>query len=116
MADSTFFGRLRHGLLKLHGLIFYIFKKNRSSHQRCSMKNGVLRNCTKFTRKYLCQSPFFFLKKRDSGADVFCEFGEISKKIFFTEHLWTTTSGKNRRPKVKLTNHLSNLIFKQKTL
>ena len=33
--------------------------KNRSSHQRCSMKKGVLRNFTKFTGKQLCQSLFF---------------------------------------------------------
>ena len=31
----------------------------RSSHQRCSMQKGVLRNFTKFTRKHLCQSLFF---------------------------------------------------------
>ena len=30
----------------------------RSSHQRCSMKKGVLRNFTKFTVKHLCQSLF----------------------------------------------------------
>ena len=33
--------------------------KNRSSHQRCSMEKGVLRNFTKFTGKHLCQSFFF---------------------------------------------------------
>ena len=31
----------------------------RSSHQRCSLKKGVLRNFTKFTGKHLCQSLFF---------------------------------------------------------
>ena len=31
-------------------------KFNRSSHQRCSMQNDVLRNFTKFTGKHLCQS------------------------------------------------------------
>ena len=31
----------------------------RSSHQRCSMKKGVLRNFTKFPGKHLCQSLFF---------------------------------------------------------
>ena len=30
----------------------------RSSHQRCSVKKGVLRNFAKFTKKHLCQSPF----------------------------------------------------------
>ena len=32
----------------------------RSSHQRCSLKKGVLRNFTKFTGKHLCQSLFFY--------------------------------------------------------
>ena len=31
----------------------------RSSHQRCSIKKGILRNFTKFTGKHLCQSLFF---------------------------------------------------------
>ena len=33
--------------------------KSRNSHQRCSIKTGVLRNFTKFTGKHLCQSLFF---------------------------------------------------------
>ena len=33
--------------------------KPRSSHQRCSMQKGVLRNFTKFTEKHLCQSLSF---------------------------------------------------------
>ena len=32
--------------------------KCRSSHQRCSVKKGVLRNFEKFTEKHLCQSLF----------------------------------------------------------
>ena len=35
------------------------FAAARSSHQRCSIKKGVLRNFTKFTGKHLCQSLFF---------------------------------------------------------
>ena len=31
----------------------------RSSHQRCSVTKGVLRNFTKFSGKHLCQSLFF---------------------------------------------------------
>ena len=31
----------------------------RSSHQKCSVKKGVLRNFAKFTGKHLCQSLFF---------------------------------------------------------
>ena len=33
--------------------------KCRSSHQRCSVKKGVLTNFAKFTGKHLCQSLFF---------------------------------------------------------
>ena len=35
------------------------YLSDRSSHQMCSMKNGVLRNFTKFTEKHLCQGLFF---------------------------------------------------------
>ena len=39
---------------------FYIFKdKSRSSHRRCSVRKGVLRNFAKFTEKHLYQSLFF---------------------------------------------------------
>ena len=31
----------------------------RSSHRRCSVRKGVLRNCAKFTGKHLLQSLFF---------------------------------------------------------
>ena len=49
----------------------------RISHQRCSMKKG-LRPATLFKKAL---------------AQVFsCEFCEISKNTFFTEHLWTTAS------------------------
>ena len=43
----------------------------RSSHRRCSVRKGFLRNFAKFTGKHLCQSLFFnkvtacnFIKKR----------------------------------------------------
>ena len=35
-----------------------LFLKNRSSHYRCSVRKGVLRNFAKFTGKQLCQSIF----------------------------------------------------------
>ena len=76
--------------------------KERSNHQRCSIKQGVLRNFTKFTGKELCQSLFInkvaeacnFIKK-ETLAQVFCsEFCEIFKNTFFNRaHLddcfWT---------------------------
>ena len=61
------------------------------------MKNGVLRNLTKFTGKHLCQSLLqtqacSFIKKDTLTQVFFCEFCEISKNVFFTKHLWTTAS------------------------
>ena len=73
-------------------------KMIRSSRAEVFCKKGVLRNFTKFIRKFLCQSLFFFNKvtglfcnfiKKETLAQVFsCEFCEISKKTFFTEPLW----------------------------
>ena len=69
----------------------------RSSHQRCSMKKGVLRNFRKFAGKHLCQSLFFNkvsgLRPEETMAQVLpYEFCVISKNTFLTEHLWTTAS------------------------
>ena len=67
---------------------------NRSSHQRCSVIKGVLRNFAKFTGKHLCQSPFLnkvagmrpatLLRKRLWHRRFPVNF----KNTFFTEHLW----------------------------
>ena len=73
----------------------------RSSHQRCSVKKGVLRNFAKFTGKHLCQSLFFnevaggacnFIKKEILAPVFSCEFCEIPKNTFFTEHVLVTAS------------------------
>ena len=83
-----------------------IFAKYRSSHQRCSIKKCVLRNFTKFTGKHLRQSLFFnevtgqacnYIKKETLAQVFSCEFWEIYKSTFFTEHLWTTASGNSLR-------------------
>ena len=68
-----------------------------SSHQRCSLRKGALRNFAKFTGKHLCQSLLFnkVAIKKETLAQLFsCEFCEISKNAFFTEHLRTTASAK----------------------
>ena len=67
----------------------------RSSHRRCSLRKDVLRNFAKFTGKHLFQRLFF---KKESLAQVFsCEFCEISKNTFFTEHLQATASNLGRK-------------------
>ena len=80
---------------RIHSCIF------RSSHQRCSVKQGVLRNFAKFTGKHLRQSLFFnnvsggasnFIKKQALAQVFSCEFCKISKNTLFTEHVWVTAS------------------------
>ena len=75
--------------------MFCISPNNRSTHRRCSVKKCVLRNFAKFTGKHLCQS-LCFNEVAGTAAQVFsCEFCEISKNTFFTEHLRTTASATN---------------------
>ena len=68
-----------------------------STHQRCYIKKSVLRNFTKFTGKHLRQGLFLieacnFIKKETLARVFSCEFCEISKNTFFTEHLYRTAS------------------------
>ena len=55
-----------------------ISDKSRSSHQRCSMKKGVLRNFTKFTRKNLSRVSFL-IKLQASG---------LKPATFLEKRLW----------------------------
>ena len=64
-------------------------------------KKGALRNFTKFTLKHQCQSLFFNkvaglgpanLSKKRLVQVLSCEFSEISKNTFSTEHLRETAS------------------------
>ena len=82
-------------------LSFYLVFQNtkrlnepyRSSHPRCSIKKGVLKNFAKFTGKHLCQSLFFNKVDSETLAQMFSsEFCEIFKNTLFTVHLWTTAS------------------------
>ena len=53
-------------------------------------KKGVLKDFAKFTGKHLHQNLFF---NKEALAQVFsCEFCEVFKSIFFTEHLRTIAS------------------------
>ena len=65
-------------------------------------KKGVLENFANFTRKHLCQSPFFnkvpglrpatSLKKRLWHRRFPVKFAKVFKNVFFTEHLQITAS------------------------
>ena len=76
------------------------FNSGRSIQRRCSVRKGVLENFAKFTRKHLCRSLFLiklqtacnFIKKETLAKVFSCEFCEISKNTFFTEHPRATAS------------------------
>ena len=70
----------------------------RSSHQRCSVRKGILRNFAKFTGKHLYRSLFFnrvaglrpatLLRKKIWHKCFPVNFAKFSRTAFFTEHLW----------------------------
>ena len=64
-----------------------------SSHQRCSVRKGVLRSFIKFTGKHMCHSltPATLLKNRLWHRCFPVNFVKFLRKLFFTEHLWTTS-------------------------
>ena len=76
-------------------------ESKRSSHWRCSVRKGVLRNFAKFTGKHLCESLFLnkvaglrpaTLLKETLAQVFFYKFCEISKNTFFRAHLGATAS------------------------
>ena len=70
-------------------------QRRRSSHLRCFMKNGVLKNFTKFRVKHLCQSLLSNIMLQALGTltqVISYEFCKNIKNTSFTEHLWTTAS------------------------
>ena len=59
---------------------------HRSSHRRCSLRKGILRNFAKFIGKRPCQSFFFW------HGYFPVNFEKFFKNTFFTEHIWETAS------------------------
>ena len=97
--------------LPFHDVLYHLvnyslccpFRTNyRSSQQRCSMKKGVLefsqnsqeKTCTRviFLNEVGGLQACNFIKKETLAQVFSCEFCEIFKNTFFTEHLWTTAS------------------------
>ena len=78
---------------------------NGSSQRSCSVTEGLLKNFEKFTGKHLCQGLSLnkiagwdaeacnFIKKETLAQVFSCEFCEIYKNTFFTEHLRAIASG-----------------------
>ena len=91
----------RLSFLMEYGNRFDCFKGNaRSSHRRCSVRKGVLKNFAKFAGKHLCQKLFFkkvvgrrpatLLKRRLWHRCFQADFAKFLRTHFFTEHLWAT--------------------------
>ena len=76
---------------KVTSMIIY-----RSSQRRCSVRKGFLRNCSKVTAKYLCQSlqswVCNFINIETPAQVLSYKFCEISKNTFFTEYVWAAAS------------------------
>ena len=72
--------------------LFYELLRN--SHQRCSIKIGVLKNYANFTRKHLYRSLFFsglrpavLIKKRPRHKCFPVNFAKFLRMPFFIEHM-----------------------------
>ena len=82
--------------------------RNRNSHWRCSVREGVLRNFAKFLEKHLCQSqtPVFFIKYAGlrEKETLTCVFSSGFCGIF-RKHFLQNTSGR-----LLLRNKLLELI------
>ena len=73
-------------------------KLHRTSHRKCSVKKGVIRNFTKFTGKYLCQRLFFnkieglrpatLFKKRLCHRCFPLNIVKFLRTPFCIEHFW----------------------------
>ena len=64
----------------------------RSSHRRYSVKKVFL-EISQNSQENTCVRDSFLIKLQASLAQVFsCEFCEVSKNSFFTEHIWATAS------------------------
>ena len=65
---------------------------SRSSHQRCSIKKGILENSPEVTRKHLYWRDCNFIKKVTLAQVFSCELCKSFKNTFFTEYLRATVS------------------------
>ena len=78
------------------------YRTSRSSHWRYSIKKVLLKTLKNLQENTCARGSFLikcrpkgysFIKKETLGQDFSCEFGEISKNNFSTEHLLATASG-----------------------
>ena len=63
-------------------------QKNRSSHRRRSVKNGVLKNFVKLTGKHLCQSLFF---NKGLSLELYLSHASVSVILLSMQVIITST-------------------------
>ena len=64
----------------------------KSSHRMCSVKKDVRRISQNSQENTCDRVSCKFIKKQTLAQVLSCEFCEISKNTFFTEHVWATAS------------------------
>ena len=98
---------------------------SRSSHWRCSIKKGALKNFAVLTEKHLCWSLFLIKLQawrhatllNETPTQVFSwEYCEIFKNIYFEEHLQTAApdilvNSILQRDSVKICDRNNLLVF-----
>ena len=67
--------------------LLFCFRKDKSSHRRCSVKKGVLKNCENFTGKHCVGVPFlikFFSRFLTThiSKNICCERLLVKRSIF----------------------------------
>ena len=112
LINSTIFSNKPSSFFEFMVLIFWPIYVFRSSHPNVFCKNVVLRNFTKFTGKYLYQTPFLiklyasacnFIKKETLVQVFSCAFCEISKNTFCYRTSLVTASICSRGMRTDLT-------------
>ena len=86
---------------------------HRSSHLRCSIKKGILKNFVNFTEKHLCLSLLAckFIKKEALVQVLSYEICEIFKNISFIQHFRTTAFNTKQTSTVVTTEFLRKNTF-----
>ena len=84
MCRSLFFDKVAGlDLCEILKQIKLDYVTDRSSHRRCSLRKGILRNVEKLTGKHLCLRPATLLKKRLWCRCFLVNFAKFLRTLFY---------------------------------
>ena len=90
----------------------------RSSHRRCSVRKGILKNLAKFTGKHLCQTLIKFLAlacnfiEKEALTEMFsCEFCETDKLFYRKRCFYVVSTRSNTALSQEKTTQRSNIPY-----